>query len=69
MLLVEAAPVEANPLPIHSHKSSPVTSSAERITTRSTLSAANQSSAIWNAPVAEAQARLMVVVGPRIPVN
>ena len=67
-LLVDAAPEAANPLPIHSHSSSPVTSSADRITTLSTRSFASQSSAIWKAPVAEAHAKLIVVVGPRMPV-
>ena len=67
-LLVAAAPDAANPAPIHSHISSPVTSSPEMITTRSTRSAASQSSATPNAAVAEAQARLIVVFGPRIPV-
>ena len=67
MLLVAAAPEAANPLPIHSHKSSPVTSSAERITTRSTRSLLSQSSATPKAAVVEAHARLMVVFGPRIP--
>ena len=66
-LLVAAAPLAAKPEPIHSHKSSPVTSSAEIITTRSHLSVASQSSATPNAAVAEAHARLIVVLGPRIP--
>ena len=66
-LLVDAAPLAANPDPIHSHKSSPVTSSAEMITTRSHRSVASQSSATLNAAVAEAHARLIVVFGPRIP--
>ena len=67
-LLVEAAPDEAKPLPNHSHVSSPVISSADRITTLSTLSLLSQSSATLNAAVAEAQATLIVVFGPRIPV-
>ena len=66
-LLVAAAPEAAKPPPIHSHMSSPVTSSAEMMTTRSTRSQFNQSSATPNAAVAEAQARLMIVFGPRIP--
>ena len=67
-LPVAAAPEAAKPPPIHSHRSSPVTSSAEMMTTRSTLSLFNQSSATPNAAVVDAQARLMVVFGPRIPV-
>ena len=67
-LPVAAAPEAANPAPIHSHISSPVTSSPEIITTLSTRSAASQSSATPNAAVADAQARLIVVFGPRIPV-
>ena len=66
-LLVAAAPLAANPEPIQSHKSSPVTSSAEIITTLSHRSFASQSSATPNAAVAEAQARLIVVFGPLIP--
>jgi 3-oxoacyl-(acyl-carrier-protein) synthase len=62
-----AAPLAANPEPIHSHKSSHVTSSAEMIIALSQRSAASQSSAIPNAAVAEAQATLRVVLGPRIP--
>ena len=67
-LCVEAAPEAANPPPIHSHKSSPVTSSAEIMTTRSALPVFIQSSATPNAAVAEAHARLTVVLGPLIPV-
>ena len=66
-LLVAAAPEAAKPPPIHSHKSSPVTSSAEIITTLSTRSLLSQSSATPKAAVDDAQARLMVVFGPRIP--
>ena len=66
-LLVAAAPDAAKPPPIHSHKSSPVTSSADMMTTRSTLSAFSQSSATPKAAVAEAHARLMMVFGPRMP--
>ena len=66
-LWVDAAPLAANPEPIHSHKSSPVTSSAEMITTLSHLSFDSQSSATPNAAVAEAHARLIVVLGPLIP--
>ena len=68
LLLVDAAPEAANPLPIHSHKSFPVTSSAEIIITLSARPVVNQSSAQENAAVVEAQARLRVVLGPLIPV-
>ena len=64
---VAAAPEAAKPLPIHSHRESPVTSSPEITITRSQRSFANQSSATPNAAVVEAQARLIVVFGPRIP--
>ena len=67
-LLVAAAPDAANPPAIHSQRSSPVTSSALMMTTRSTLSFSNQSSATPKAAVADAHARLIVVLGPRIPV-
>ncbi len=66
-LLVAAAPLAAKPEPIQSHKSSPVTSSAEIITTLSHLSLDIQSSATLNAAVADAHARLIVVFGPLIP--
>ena len=69
LLLVDAAPDDAKPLPNHSQVSLPVTSSADRITTRSTLSLLSQSSATLNAAVEEAQAILIVVLGPRIPAN
>ena len=65
---VEAAPEAANPLPIHSQRSSPVTSSAEMITTLSALSFSSQSSAVLKAAVAEAHAKFSVVLGPLIPV-
>ena len=67
-LLVAAAPEAAKPPAIHSHRSSPVTSSPLMMTTRSTRPASSQSSATPNAAVAVAQARLIVVLGPRMPV-
>ena len=67
-LCVEAAPEAAKPPPIHSHKSSPVTSSAEIMITRSALPVFIQSSATPKAAVEDAQARLIVVFGPLIPV-
>ena len=67
-LLVAAAPEAAKPPAIHSQRSSPVTSSPLMMTTRSTRPASNQSSATPKAAVADAQARLMVVFGPRMPV-
>ena len=66
-LLVAAAPLAAKPAPSQSQRSSPVTSSAEIITTLSHLSFDSQSSATLNAPVAEAHAMLIVVFGPLIP--
>ena len=67
-LLEDAAPEAANPAPIHDQSSGLVTLSDEMMTTRSARSLANQSSAMLNAAVAEAQATLMVELGPRIPV-
>ena len=66
---VAAAPLAANPEPSHSHKSGPVTLSAEIITTLSHLPVLIQSSAMLNDAAADAQARFKVLLGPLIPVN
>ncbi len=66
---VEAAPLAANPAPIHSHKSGPVTSSLLMTTTLSQRPVSSQSSATVKAAAVEAQARLIVLFGPLIPVN
>ncbi len=67
-LLVDAAPLAAKPEPIHSQRSGPVTLSALIITTLSQRPVVNQSSAKVNDAAVEAHAKLMVLLGPLIPV-
>ena len=64
---VDAAPLAAKPEPIHSQRESPVTLSADMITTLSALSFSSQSSAMLKALVEEAQATFTVVFGPLMP--